>query len=240
LLATIVHDLRQPIATIKGHHQLALWQLARAEPDDGRAADLLRRAEAETDRLGRLVDELSDTSRVALGRLTLRAHERDLVELLHDAVERLDPFTVSRVRVERQPADLNARVEVDAELLDRVVSNLLSNALKYSPPESPIDLAVWADGDALHLAIRDHGIGLAPDEVNSLFQRYSRAHGAVERGVEGIGLGLYLSRRIIEAHGGRMWAESDGRGRGATIHVLLPRTHVEARGLQIDRQVVAG
>jgi signal transduction histidine kinase len=228
-LATIVHDLRQPIATIKGHHQLALSQLSRAEPDLGHATQLLQRAESETDRLGRLVDELSDASRVALGRLTLRAHERDLVELLHDAVERLDPFTAGRVGLERHPDDLDAHVEVDAELVDRVVSNLLSNAVKYSPPETPIHLVLSADGEALHLAIQDHGIGLAPDDMSSLFKRYSRAPGAVEQGVEGLGLGLYLSRRIIEAHGGRMWAESAGRGHGATMHLLLPRSqaHLE-------------
>jgi signal transduction histidine kinase len=134
-------------------------------------------------------------------------------------------------------------VEVDAELLDRVVSNLLSNAIKYSPPDSPIQLALSADGSAVHLAIQDHGIGLAPDEINGLFQRYSRAHGAVERGVEGVGLGLYLSRRFVEAHGGRIWAESAGRGRGATVHVLLPRTlqdGEEVRPVRVGDEAVVG
>jgi signal transduction histidine kinase len=227
-LATIVHDLRQPITTIKGHHQLALQQLTRADPDVSRATDLLRHAEAATNRLGRLVDELTDASRVALGRLQLRIEQRNLLEMLRDAVERLDPFTASRVGFEPWPDDLDTHVEVDPGLMDRVLSNLLSNAIKFSPTGSPIHIELSADGDALRLAIRDHGIGLAPDEVNGLFNRYSRAQGAVEHGIEGIGLGLYLSRGIIEAHGGRIWAESAGRGRGATVHVLLPRSYVEA------------
>jgi signal transduction histidine kinase len=144
-LATVVHDLRQPITTIKGHDQLALRRLAGNTPDLERAADLLNRAEAETDRLGRLVSQLSDASRVALGRLEVRAAQVDLAELLHDVVERLDPVAASRVRISFSPEGLDARGEYDAELIDRVVANLLSNAFKYSQPDSPIQITVQVE-----------------------------------------------------------------------------------------------
>jgi signal transduction histidine kinase len=174
-LATVVHDLRQPITTIKGHHQLALRRLIGDTPDLERAADFLNRAEAETDRLGRLVGQLSDASRVALGRLEVRAAQVDLAELLHDVVERLDPVAAGRVRISSSPEGLDARGEYDAELLDRVVTNLLNNAFKYSPPDSPIQITVQDDEDALHVSLQDNGIGIALDQMGILFHRNRRA-----------------------------------------------------------------
>ena len=222
-VATLVHDLRQPITTIKGHLQLVLRRLEAPAPDLERAADLLGRAEAEANRLGRLVDQLSEASRVALGRLDVRIERADLRELLEAAVGRLAPVSASRVQLELYPADLDLHGEFDAELVERVIENLLSNAYKYSPPDSPIQISVSEEEVGLHLRVRDYGIGLDSDEIASLFQRYGRASGAVEQGVEGLGLGLYLSKGIIDAHGGRIWAESGGKGQGTTLHVVLPR-----------------
>ena len=227
-LATIVHDLRQPITTIKGQQQLALRHLAGQQPDLQQAADLLRRADAEVDRLGRLVGQLSDASRFALGRLDVERTNIQLKDLVREAVERLDTGSKRRVQLDI-PEDLDTRGDLDAELTERVIGNLLSNAFKYSPPESPIQIGIRGDASALHVTVRDHGIGLTSDEMARLFRRYSRAQGAIEQRVDGLGLGLYLSRGIIEAHGGRIWAESDGRNHGATFHVLLPRSIVGGR-----------
>ena len=113
-------------------------------------------------------------------------------------------------------------VRGDPSLLDRVVANLLSNALKYAPAPTPVDVAVRREGGRVHLAVRDAGIGLEPEELAGLGRRYGRARGVAERGIPGEGLGLYLARAAVEAHGGRLWAESAGRDRGATLHVLLP------------------
>ena len=219
-LATLVHDLRQPTATIKGHQQLVLRGLAAPVPDIARTRDLLGRAQAQSDRLGRLVDQLADASRVALGRLEVRPARHDLLALLHNVVKQLEPASVSRIQVDVSPDTLDTHGEFDAELVERVVANLLSNAVKYSPPNSPIHMALAEQGDALHLSIRDIGIGLTPDEIATLFKRYSRARGAVEQGVQGLGLGLFLSRGVVEAHGGRIWAESAGKGQGTTFHML--------------------
>ena len=223
---TCANQLRRLRDTIS-----SLRQLAAPEPNLERASDLLRRAESDTDRLGRLVDQLSDASRVALGRLEVRPAQRDLGELLHDVVERLDPVAASRIHVDLSPEGMDTRGEFDAELLERVVANLLSNAYKYSAPDTPIHIVLADEGDAIHISVRDHGIGLAPGEITSLFHRYTRARGAVEQGVEGLGLGLYLSRGIVEAHGGGIWAESAGKGQGATFHVLLPRSRMTSQQL---------
>jgi signal transduction histidine kinase len=222
--ATLVHDLRQPIASIKGHQQLALRRLNDAEPDLARVRNLLRRAEGETDRLAHLVGQLSDASRLALGRLEVRPARCDLHALLRDVVERADPAASGRIQL-HVPQKLDACGEFDVELLERVLANLLSNALKYSAADASVLVSLTEANDSLHIAVRDNGIGVAPDEVESLFQRYSRAKGAIEHGVEGLGLGLYLSRGIVEAHGGRIWAESAGKDQGTTFHLLLPRHH---------------
>jgi len=222
VLATTVHDIQQPMSTIKANHQLALRALGRPEPDVTRAIDTIHRAEAELDRMVTLLDALANASRLALGRLELHPAPTNLVQLLRGAVERLDPDTAARVKVD-VPGEVNATGEWDTALLERVLANLLSNAMKYSPPETPIDASVWSEGGAVHLAVRDRGIGLAPNELERLFLRYARARGAVQQGTQGLGLGLYLSKGIIEAHGGRIWAESPGRGQGTTLHVLLPR-----------------
>jgi signal transduction histidine kinase len=221
-LATTVHEVRQPITSIKGGIQLAARELTRPEPNLERVADALHRADAATNRMTTVLATLIDVSRVALGRLELRPTEADLVELIRVGIGRLDPESGSRVRLNVAPG-LDATGRWDPVALDRVIDNLLSNAVKYSPPEAPIDISVQGEADALHISVQDRGIGLAAEEVARLFQRYFRARAANERGIAGLGLGLYLSRSILEAHGGRIWAESPGPDRGTTIRVVLPR-----------------
>jgi len=223
VLATTVHDIQQPMTTIKVNQQLALRALGRPQPDVARAIDTIRRAEAEMDRMVALLDGLADASRLALGRLELHRAPTNLMELLRNAVGRLDPDTAARVKLDLT-GEINAIGEWDAAFVERVITNLLSNAIKYSPPGMPVDAIVWNEGEAVHLAVRDRGMGLAPDELVRLFQRYARSRGAVQQGTQGLGLGLYLSKGIIEAHGGRIWAESPGRNQGTTLHVLLPRS----------------
>jgi signal transduction histidine kinase len=221
-LATTVHEVRQPITSIKGCIQLAARELSRPEPDLERLADALHRADAATNRMTTVLATLIDVSRVALGRLDLRPIEADLVELIRVAIGRLDADSRNRVRLNVEPG-LDATGRWDPAALDQVIDNLLSNAVKYSPPEAPIDVSVQGEPDTVHVGVQDRGIGLAAEEVARLFQRYFRARAAHERGIPGLGLGLYLSRGIVEAHGGRIWAESPGPDRGTTIHVALPR-----------------
>jgi signal transduction histidine kinase len=95
---------------------------------------------------------------------------------------------------------------------------------------APIDIAVFNEGDAVHLTVSDQGIGLTHEELGQLFQRYSRTRRVREQGTEGAGLGLYVCRGIVEAHGGHIWAESPGAGNGATFHVVLPRMPGQVAG----------
>ncbi|HLZ32330.1 MAG TPA: sensor histidine kinase [Chloroflexota bacterium] len=222
-LATTIHDVRQPITTINGNAQMGLRQLARGQPDLAAVAGSLRRVVAESNRMSLLIGTLADASRLTLGRLEPnRVDQVDLGALIGELLERLEPAAAARVQVEASTGtDLSGCW--DPDLLERVIANLVSNALKYSPPDQPVQARLTGSLDAVELSVTDHGIGISEDELPRLFSRYGRAGGAVASGVEGHGLGLYLSKGIVEAHGGRIWAESAGAGLGTTVCAVLPR-----------------
>lgn len=169
----------------------------------------------------RMLAGLVDASRLALGQFELRRSRVDLRDLVREAADRLPPEHAGRVRFEAPEGPVVG--EWDRDLLERVLDNVLSNAAKYSPPESGIEVSLQAEPDAAQLAVHDRGIGVAADEIDQVFERYRRAREAVEQGIRGQGLGLHLARSVVEAHGGRMWLESPGPGFGATVFVHLPR-----------------
>ena len=113
--------------------------------------------------------------------------------------------------------------EWDSNRLQQVVANLIGNALKYSAVDKQVEIDLKGDENMVTLRVRDHGIGIPSEDILHVFSRYSRAHNAVEGGIEGLGLGLYLSKGIVEAHGGRIWVESDGQDQGTAVTVVLPR-----------------
>ncbi len=110
-------------------------------------------------------------------------------------------------------------VSADPERLERAIVNLITNALKYSPPDRPVDVAVARRGEEAVISVRDQGPGIPPEEQPYLFQRYYRAKAS--RKTEGLGLGLYITRLVVEAHSGRVWVESEV-GQGSTFYVALP------------------
>ena len=221
-LATTVHEVRQPVTSIKGYAQLAARVLDRPAPDPARVRAALRQIVEAADQMGALLTALVDASRTALGGLVLQPGPADLAVLLREAVQRLGADAEERVTL-RIPPGVETAGRWDATRLAQVFDNLLSNALKYSPPGAPVTVTVGGDGATAAIGVRDEGIGIPAEDLPHLFGRYARARNAVAGGVEGLGLGLYLCRGIVEAHGGRIWAESPGPGRGATIQVELPR-----------------
>lgn len=221
-LATIVHDLRNPLTKIRGYAQLAGRNLGRPAPDLPRVSDGLTRIVTAVDEMQALLTTLVDTSRTALGALVLHPARTDLATLLRETIAQLQTDIAERVVIHISP-DLDVIGWWDRQRLGQVIANLLANAEKYSPPGTPIVVTVDADGATVRVSVRDEGIGVPAEDLPRLFERYFRARNATERGVEGLGLGLYLCRGIISAHGGQTEAESDGPGRGTTIRFTLPR-----------------
>ena len=229
-LATTIHEVRQPLAAISGLAQLAA-RAAQAQPANlGRVVTSLEKIEASAARMSSMLTTLLDSSRIVLGDLALVPSDSDLLEVIEQALAITGPDLADRVTVVVRP-DIDTSGHWDAERLEHVFTNVLSNALKYSPPGAPIQVTVDADDTTVRVAIRDQGIGVALADLPRLFERYSRGRNAVAAGVEGFGLGLYLCRGIIESHGGKIWAESDGAGKGTTVQIVLPRLTAPAPAL---------
>jgi signal transduction histidine kinase len=220
-LATTMHDVRQPITSMKASAQFAARMLNRPQPDVAAALEALESADAAAEQMSLMLDRLSRASRLSLGRLELDRGTVDLVEVVDGALGRLDPDNSKRVTFASDAERVSGHW--DRVALDEVVANLISNAVKYSAPDARIEILIETAPDVVELTIHDNGIGLEPDQLQQLFRRYSRGPEAAVHQVDGLGLGLYLARGIVEAHGGRIWAESPGSGQGATFHVILPR-----------------
>ncbi|MEO8625133.1 MAG: HAMP domain-containing sensor histidine kinase [Candidatus Limnocylindrales bacterium] len=220
-LATTLHDVRQPIVVIQGSLMLAARWVRREPLDLAQLTETLDEALVATHEMSHLVETLSDASRAAIGALELIPEPVVVREIINEAVDTVDGAARSRIILDLSLAS-EALVYWDRQSIRRVLTNLLTNALKYSPPGSPVTLSVRQDVANVEIAVRDEGMGLAPDEKANLFQRYSRSPEARRRGVPGVGLGLFACKGLIEGHGGRISLESDGRDKGTTARILLP------------------
>ncbi len=212
----ISHDLRQPLTVIAGMSEWLCQRLERAGL--ARETTTAERILKSAQRMGSMIGDLVETARLEAGRLEMHRERLDLHAFLSDLVQRVGTAEdAARLRVqvdERVPAVL-----VDPAYVERAVVNLLTNALKYSPPGTPVVVQLARRNGEAVLSVRDQGPGIPPEEQSCLFERYYRAK--TGRKGEGLGLGLYIARLIIEAHGGRIWVESEV-GRGSTFSFTLP------------------
>jgi signal transduction histidine kinase len=169
--------------------------------------------------MAKLVENLLDVSRLQRGELYLEPGIVELHELLSEVAEHTQPLEEEGRITVRVPRGLV--LMGDRERLNQVFTNLVSNALRYSPDGGPILVEARQEGDQLHVVVRDQGVGIPPEKLRTIFERFSRAH---DISYGGLGLGLTITRGIVERHGGRIWAESTGHpGEGSAFHVVLPR-----------------
>jgi len=215
-LAIVSHELRAPLSVVLAQTEPALLQRRRQDPDyPERVFAVVRR---QTQKMNRLVGDLLDIGRIQSGKLSIQREEFDLAELAGEVVERLRPMGEGcAIRLAAAPP---IRMCGDPGRLEQVLTNLVSNAIRYSPEGGDIEVACVREAERVHLRVVDHGIGIPPDKVATIFDAFERAHGDA---YGGLGLGLNIARGIVEQHGGRIWAVSSGaRGQGSEFHVLLP------------------
>ncbi len=217
ILRAVSHDLRNPLAAVLGRAQLLQRQLAQTGAGE-RERKSIEAIIVGAQRMNVMIQDLVDAARQEAGQLELSRQPVDLPAFARDLLARqAEVLETGRIAVEAE-ADLPP-VQADAGRLERILVNLLSNALKYSQPGTPVTVRLARAGDMVVTSVTDRGRGIAPEDVPRLFQRYFRAEAG--RGREGVGLGLYITRTLVEAHGGRIWVESEP-GRGSTFSFSLP------------------
>jgi two-component system, NarL family, sensor histidine kinase EvgS len=214
-LEFISHDLKNPLSIISLQARVLARQLSgRGLPEEAHAVDVITQSAAFIDRL---VRELLEMAYVESQRMELNLETVALGPFLQAILERtISSFDRLRVRLE---APLPVTAPIESRRIERVVVNFLQNALKYSPPGSPIAVRLEARDGMAEVSVLDQGPGLSSEEASYVFDKYRRASGASRK--EGLGLGLYISRRIVEAHGGRIGVESTP-GRGARFYFQVP------------------
>lgn len=219
-IITASHDLKSPLTSIKGYSQLLLRQLNRASPDLALLAQGLAEIDAQAGAIARLLDNLLDASRIRAGMFQLQRSPCTLSECLEGVVASLNPEERERIDISLPHAPLSGSWERGK--IEEVLGNLVRNALKYSPRGELVRVTGLQQEHEIEVAIKDHGIGIPAAELPRLFVRFYRTPQAEATGLPGTGLGLYICRGIIEAHGGRLWGESAGEGEGATFRFTLP------------------
>jgi signal transduction histidine kinase len=218
-LATLSHELRNPLAPLRvaadllGHPQLNEQQLTQTR-------DIIRR---QVGHMARLVEDLLDIARITQGKLTLRREWARPTELIDSALETVRPLIDTKRHTLHVHLDANVpAIEVDSVRISQVVSNLLTNAAKYTDPGGRITLSTGVEGDTFIVQVQDNGIGIPREALASVFDMFSHHHAESERSQGGLGIGLSLVKSLVELHGGSVQVESDGPGCGSRFSVRLP------------------
>jgi signal transduction histidine kinase len=216
LMAEAGHELKTPAAAISFYLQLVNRYLTDGEVED--AGLYASRALSQTRRLASLIERLIDVSRIQSGQLELRLDVVDLTTVVRTAVEvsQVSP-KAPKIRVIADPEPV--RVRADAGRLEQVFLNLLANAVEHAAGSETIEVTVKATGRRAEVAVRDHGSGVAPEDIRMMFEAYTRLGESKES--PGLGLGLYVAREIVTAHGGEIEATSR-LGKGTVMTVRLP------------------
>jgi signal transduction histidine kinase len=225
LFATVVHELRAPLTVMRGQSQLASRYVGR---DPVRARGAIDSAIAQMDRMARLIGDLLKQSRLSSNALSLKVVAFDLAGAVADAMARHEHGEVARISLQRPHAAVAVRGDPDrvAQILD----NLLDNALKYSPPDSPVEISLTVEGAEAQVRIKDRGVGVPADERGRFFSPFYRSSRTSD--VPGTGLGLHISQQLAKRHGGRLWLDASSHS-GSVFAFALPLA--KQRGASSER-----
>lgn len=217
LLADLAHELRTPLATVEGYVEGLADGVV---PADGGTWQVLQ---TEARRLRRLVDDLQKVSHAEARQLDLHITLVDIGSLVAAAAQAAQPaYSAKGIDLVQRLDRRLPRIPIDPDRIGEVLANLLENALRHTPTGGHVEVSAHRHGSAVELAVADSGEGIAPEKLERVFERFYRADSARRRQDGGSGIGLTIARAIVDAHGGRIRAESKGAGRGARFTVTLP------------------
>jgi PAS domain S-box-containing protein len=218
-LATLAHELRNPLAAIR-NAAVILKAMESSNPEARWVPEVIDRQLAQ---MSRLLEDLLDVSRIAHDKLALRRQRIELSEVVHNAIETCGPqLDAGNHSIKVSLPERSIPLHADPVRLEQVFSNLISNAAKYTPPGGHIRITGERRGDIVAISVKDDGIGISPEMLPRLFQIFSQGERALESSQGGLGVGLSLVRGLLELHGGRVEAKSDGIGKGSEFTVHLP------------------
>ena len=219
-LAIVSHELRSPLNALRGWSHL----MATSKPLEPQLIDRAAKAiKRNVDHQTRLIDDLLDTSRIVSGKLTIERRAVNLVEIVLTALDATRPGAAAKeIDLRFTPDDANILVVGDGGRLQQLASNLLSNAVKFTPERGAISVLLLKNAERVQLQVKDNGIGIAPEFLPHVFDRFTQADTSAARRAGGLGIGLALVRHIALLHGGQVRADSAGVGRGSTFTVEVP------------------
>jgi signal transduction histidine kinase len=233
-LAMLAHELRNPLAPIRNATEL----LALMRINDARVQQVLEIVRRQVGQMTHLVDDLLDVSRITRGHIELAREPVELMSLVKEAVEVVEPLVRERGhRVKVVTTGRAAYVHGDRLRLVQCVTNLLVNAVKYTDPGGQIRVALEHEGDSATVAVTDDGSGIPPDLLPHVFDLFVQGRRTPDRAAGGLGIGLSVAKRLVEMHDGRITAQSDGVGRGATFTIRLPLSRTPVAALPEDSLV---
>ena len=225
-LATLAHELRNPLAPVRSAVEL----IKRGGLPPERLAWATTMIERQVRSLIRLIDDLMDVARINQGKIELKREAVALNDVLADALETVRPLMdEARHELVVLMPDRQVVVDADRTRLAQALLNLLSNAVKYTDPGGRIEVGVIVEKDNAIVTVRDSGIGIAAEHLDEVFHMFSQVETAMTRSRGGLGIGLSLTRRLVEMHGGSVKAYSDGLGQGSRFHVTLPLSALVAQ-----------
>ena len=218
-VSIVSHELQTPVAIIKSYAATLAREDAVWSPETIQRVS--RNIEEECDRLHRLITDLLDLSRIQAGRVAMRVGSVDLPQITTEIIDQLAPRSPRHSLRSSFPSNFPI-IRGDVDQLRRALFNLVQNAIKYGPNGGEVLVAGEVAAGYVIVRVIDRGIGIVSGDEERIFERFHRSDTRLSRSTAGVGLGLYITRNIIEGHGGRIWAESPGPGRGSVFTVLLP------------------
>lgn len=216
------HELKTPITTIRGQAQLMLKRLSKLKADTVELEDTrvtLQKINEQTSRLTKLIDEMLDVSSIRAGKVELHKKKCDIRDICGEVVEDQRLLTGREIVLEMPAYPI--KLSVDPDRFSQVLVNLVGNAVKYSSDNMPVEVNVRQEDGQVFIEVSDHGKGIAKDQLERIFETFYRTPDAQSSAKKGLGLGLAISKDIVERHDGRIWCESDGE-QGSRFFVALP------------------
>lgn len=217
-IGMVSHELKTPLTSLAAIIQVAQKKLAQNE--DQFLSDAMEKANQQARRMAAMINSFLNISRLEAGKLLIEKQPFDLGQLLQEVLEETQLTVTSHIFSLKECSNL--KVNADRDKIVSVISNLISNAVKYSPKGRQIDIGCKLNGNMVIVSVKDEGMGIKPEDLSYIFDRYYRVETNHTRHISGFGIGLYLSAEIIKRHGGEIWAESE-LDKGSTFYFSLPR-----------------